>query len=197
MDGHIIAWDKVSLEGTFKLLIPKRTCQQIMQLDLKGDVDISADKFTAKFESDGTTIETRIVEGNYYKTERMFLEMPITAALNRKSLFGALSRADLCRAGSTPVKLIFKNESVTVEFIDNQSEYVEEVGFVEKIEGLESIGSDSLTIGINPKLMLATLKAFDSENVYMNMMDSRNPIKVISDESDLKAVVLPVNIGNN
>ncbi|MBP3295947.1 MAG: hypothetical protein J6M27_05145, partial [Lachnospiraceae bacterium] len=187
LDGHMIAWDKTPLEGEFKLLIPKRACQQILNLDPQGKVQITSDGFTARFETEYVTIETRIVSGDFFKTERMFLEMPITAAVNRKKFLDAINRANLLRGEGQAVIISFDTDTMKIKLTNSTADYEEEV------ELLESI-NEGIKIGMDPRLLLAALKSFDSENIYINMVDPKSPMKLLSDESDLKAVVLPIAI---
>ncbi len=187
LDGHMIAWDKIPLEGTFKLLVPKRACQQLINLDLQGDVKITADAHTVRFETEYVTLETRLIDGNFFDTNKLFMEMPITAAVNRKEFLDAISRAALCRQDNDAIKLTYREDAVTIEINNSKNEYRETVTLNDSIP-------EEIRIGMDPRLLSAALKAFDSENIYMNMADSKSPMKLLSDESDLKSIVLPIMI---
>jgi DNA polymerase III sliding clamp (beta) subunit (PCNA family) len=188
LDGHMVAWDKLPLEGEFKLLVPKRACQQILNLDLQGDVRVVTDKFTVRFETEYIKVETRLVDGDYFKTEKMFMEQPVTAAMNRKNLLDAVSRANILRTEGEAIVLDFIEDIMKISLVNSKNNFAEEIEMNEKVE------SEGLYIGLDPRLLAAALKAFDSENIYLNLADNKSPLKLLSDESDLKAVVLPVMI---
>lgn len=51
-----------------------------------------------------------------------------------------------------------------------------------------------LKIGFDSKLVLETLKAFTCENIAMNFSGPKMPAVVEAEDSDMKAIVLPVMI---
>lgn len=190
LDGHMVAWDKFPLEGEFKLLIPKRACQQILNLDLQGEVRIVTDKNTVRFETEYVKVESRLVEGDYFQAAKMFKEQSFTAAINRKKLLDAVSRAIILRTEGEAIVLDFIEDIMKISLVNSKNNFDEEIEMNEKLDDKGS----KLYIGLDPRLLAAALKAFDSENIYLNLENNKNPLKLVSDESDLKAVVLPVMI---
>lgn len=188
LDGRMVAWDKLPLEGEFKLLIPKRACQQILNMDLQGDVKVVTDKFTVRFETEFVKVETRLVDGDYFKAEKMFLDAPVTAVIERKQLLDAVSRVNILRSENEPMVMDFIDDVLKLSLANSKNNYEEE------IEMKESVGNQGLYMALDPRLLAASLKAFDSENILLNLTDNKSPLKLLSDESDLKAVVLPVMI---
>lgn len=53
---------------------------------------------------------------------------------------------------------------------------------------------EPLKIGFDSKLVLETLKAFTCENIAMNFSGAKMPAVVEAEDSDMKAIVLPVMI---
>ena len=53
---------------------------------------------------------------------------------------------------------------------------------------------EPLKIGFDSKLVLETLKAFTCENIAMNFSGPKMPAVVEAEDSDMKAIVLPVMI---
>ncbi|MBQ9871485.1 MAG: hypothetical protein IJM27_06080 [Eubacterium sp.] len=187
LDGHMMAWDKVPKEGQFDINIPKRTCQQILNIDLQGMVNITSDGSTVRFETEYIMIESRLINGEFFKTDQLFQDMPLTAAVNRKAFVESLNRANLCRLDNDPIKLNFSGDKVRMELINSRNDYNEEIQLNDEVK-------EELRIGMDPRLLMAAIKSFDSENIYMEMQTARQPIKLLSDESDMKAIVLPVAI---
>ena len=191
LDGYMLATDKIPLEGEFDLNIPKRTCQQLLNLDIEGLVTILTDGKTVIFETAFSKIESRLIEGDYYQIERMLSDLPITVSMKRKSFVEALSRT-LLLIGSNDSKAVsidFSGEKAEVTLKNGRNAYVEDIGLNEDMADGEKI-----LFAVNPKMLLTALKAFDSENVYLNLANEKRPMKILTDESDQKALVLPVRI---
>lgn len=77
LDGHVLAWDRVNYDGEFELLIPKNTIEKLKSLGLSGDVQISHSRTGAVFITEDFEIYTRLVEGEYFKYQAMFRDLPI------------------------------------------------------------------------------------------------------------------------
>lgn len=51
-----------------------------------------------------------------------------------------------------------------------------------------------LRIGFDARLVIETLKAFDCDNVALNLESAKMPMIIEAEDSDFKAMVLPVAI---
>lgn len=187
LDGHMCAWDSVPMEGTFNLLVPRRSAQQILNMDMQGTVVLETDGSTARFVTEYVTVETRLIAGDYFKTDKLYAEMPQTAQINRKEFIEAISRASSIKQDTNVIKLTFGIEAVKIEMENNRNIYAEEVNLKVGV-------NNSVRIGFDPRLLLAALKSFESDYIFLNIDDAAHPIKLQSDESALKAVVLPIAI---
>ena len=73
-DSHVLAWDKITFDGSFKLLIPKAAIEKITAIGISGNVCIRHSKSSAVFVCEGYEIYTRIVEGEYLRYQNIFKE---------------------------------------------------------------------------------------------------------------------------
>ncbi len=187
LDGHVLAWDKVDYDGEFKLLIPKNTVDKLKTLGISGDVQIRHNKKGAVFVTDEFEVYTRLIEGNYYDYQKMFSQLPIHTVISRTALLDAMTRAKMCTEERCPVRFEMEDYSLNVSIRDRTTDYHETVELQEKMP-------EALTIGFDARLVLETLKAFDCDNVGISFSGSKMPMIVEAEDSDFKAVVLPVNL---
>lgn len=187
LDGHVLAWDKVEYDGEFKLLIPKNTVDKLKSLGLSGDVQITHSKTGAVFITDDFEVYTRLVEGEYFKYQNMFKELPLHTVVSRMELLDAMTRAKMCTEERCPVRFELQESQLNLSIKDKITDYHETVDLQEKIES-------PLTIGFDARLVLETLKAFDCDNVGISLEGPKMPMIVEAEDSDFKTIVLPVAI---
>ena len=104
LDGHVLAWDKVEYSGEFELLIPKNTVDKLKSLGMTGDVQIRHSKTGAVFITEDFEVYTRLIEGEYFKYQTMFKELPLHTVVSRMALLDAMTRAKMCTEERCPVR---------------------------------------------------------------------------------------------
>lgn len=187
LDGHVLAWDKVDYDGEFELLIPKTTVDKLKSLGMSGDVQIRHSKTGAVFITEDFEVYTRLIEGEYFKYQTMFKELPLHTVISRMALLDAMTRAKMCTEERCPVRFELNGNSLSLSIKDKITDYHETVELQEDI-------AEALTIGFDARLVLETLKAFDCENVGISFGGSKMPMIVEAEDSDFKTMVLPVLI---
>lgn len=187
LDGHVLAWDKVDFEGDFELLIPKNTIDKIKSIGLSGDVQIMHNKMSAVFVTEDFEVYTRLIEGEYFKYQTMFRELPVHTVVSRTELLDAMIRAKMCTEERCPVKFELEGNTLSLSIRDKTTDYHETVE-------LQEVMTETLTIGFDARLVLETLKAFDCDNVGISFDGPKMPMVVEAEDSDFKAIVLPVAI---
>lgn len=187
LNGYVLAWDKVDYEGEFELLIPKNAVDKLKSLGLSGEVKIKRNKNAAIFITDEFEVYTRLVEGEYFKYQKMFNDLPLHTVISRTDLLDAMTRAKMCTEEMSPVKFELKGNSLNLSIKDSTTDYHETVDLQEEM-------TDALTIGFNARLVLETLKAFDCDNVGVSFGGPKMPMIVEAEDSDFKTIVLPVAI---
>ncbi len=187
LDGHVLAWDKIDYDGEFELLIPKNTVDKMKSLGLSGEVQIRHDKTGAVFITEDFEIYTRLIEGEYFKYQTLFKELPLHTVVSRIALLDAMTRAKMCTEERCPVRFELDGGALSLSIKDNTTDYHETVELQEDI-------AEALTIGFDARLVLETLKAFDCENVGLSFGGPKMPMIVEAEDSDFKTIVLPVAI---
>lgn len=187
LDGHVLAWDKIDYDGEFELLIPKNTVDKMKSLGLSGEVQIWHNKTGAVFITEDFEIYTRLIEGEYFKYQTLFKELPLHTVVSRIALLDAMTRAKMCTEERCPVKFEMDGSALSLSIKDNTTDYHETIELQEDI-------AETLTIGFDARLVLETLKAFDCENVGLSFGGPKMPMIVEAEDSDFKTIVLPVAI---
>ena len=187
LDGHVLAWDKIDYDGEFELLIPKNTVDKMKSLGLSGEVQIWHNKTGAVFITEDFEIYTRLIEGEYFKYQTLFKELPLHTVVSRMALLDAMTRAKMCTEERCPVKFEMDGGALNLSIKDNTTDYHETIELQEDI-------AETLTIGFDARLVLETLKAFDCENVGLSFGGPKMPMIVEAEDSDFKTIVLPVAI---
>ncbi len=187
LDGHVLAWDKIDYDGEFELLIPKNTVDKMKSLGLSGEVQIRHNKTGAVFITEDFEIYTRLIEGEYFKYQTLFKELPLHTVVSRIALLDAMTRAKMCTEERCPVRFELEGGSLSLSIKDKTTDYHETIELQENI-------AETLTIGFDARLVLETLKAFDCENVGLSFGGPKMPMIVEAEDSDFKTIVLPVAI---
>ena len=141
----------------------------------------------AIFATENFEICTRLVQGEYYKYQNMFKELPLHTVISRKELLDAMVRAKMCTAEKCPVKFEIAGSQLSLSIKDQTTDYHETVDLQEDI-------SEELTIGFDARLVIETLKAFDCDNVGISLHSPKMPMIIEAEDSDFKTIVLPVTI---
>ena len=169
-------------------MIPKNTVDKLKSLGLSGDVQITHNRTGAVFVTDNFEVHTRLIEGEYFKYQTMFKEFPLHTVVSRTELLDAITRAKICIEEKCPVKFELHENELNLKIKDKITDYYETVDLQEKFE-------KSLTIGFDARLVSETLKAFDCDNIGISFSGPKMPMIVEAEDSDFKAIVLPVAIG--
>ena len=187
LDGHVLAWDKVDYDGEFELLVPKNTVDKLKSLGMSGDVQIRHSKTGAVFITEDFEVHTRLIEGEYFKYQTMFKELPLHTVVSRTALMDAMTRAKMCTEERCPVRFELDGKSLSLSIRDKTTDYHETLELQEDM-------TEALTIGFDARLVLETLKAFDCGNVGISFGNPKMPMIVEAEDSGFKAIVLPVTI---
>jgi DNA polymerase III beta subunit len=185
LDGHVLAWDKVDYDGTFTLLIPKATVEKILSLGISGDVSIRHSVTSAVFVTDDYEIYTRLINGEYFKYQKMFNELPLHTVVTRNELLDAMIRAKMCTDDQSPARFELSGSLLNISIKDLTTDYQETITLQEAMQS-------DVVIGFNSRLVIETLKAFDCENVGIQLAGGKQPMIVEAEDSDFRAIVLPV-----
>ncbi len=187
LDGHVLAWDRTAYEGQFELLIPKNTVEKLLSIGMSGDVSVRHNKNGAAFITEDYEVYTRIVDGKYFGYEKMFHQMPIHTEVARAEFLEAMIRAKMCTEEKCPARFEISGSEMNISIRDDTTDYNETILLKREL-------AEPMVIGFDARLVVDTLKAFDCKNVKIQMASPKNPMIVEAEDSDFKAIVLPVAI---
>ncbi len=186
-DSHILAWDKIDYEGDFKLLIPKNAVDKILAVGITGDISIQYTTNSAMFVTEEYEIYTRLIEGEYFRYQTMFDNLPMYTVVTRMDLLNAMIRANTCIDEKLPVRFDIKENLLDIYIKDSTTNYHETIFLQEPL-------SSDLVIGFNAKLVSETLRAFDCKNIAIQLAGPKQPMIIEAEDNDFKALILPVAI---
>lgn len=119
--------------------------------------------------------------------QKMFTEGEINTCASRTALIGAMTRAKMCTEEKQPAVFQIEDDVLNISIRDKLADYQEQVPLQETV-------CKSIRLGFDSRLVLETLKAFTCDNIALGFTSPRTPMIVEAEDSDMKAMVLPVAI---
>lgn len=93
----------------------------------------------------------------------------------------------MCVRDEAPTVFELSGEELKVSLQDGATNYEESIQTQEVVE-------QAMRIGFSSKLVLETIKAFTCDNITLNFSNGSMPMIVEAEDSDMKAMVLPVKL---
>ena len=189
-DGHVMCWDQINaVSGVsgLKLIVPKTAAKKLTSMGMDEEVTLLYNESGAVFKTEVYLIRTRIRNGKFVSYQKMFVNMENYAIVNREDLIGAMTRAKMCTDESVPAEFDIDGEEINIILQDKVTNYREKIMLMSPIQ-------KPIRIGFNSRLVLETIKAFTCENIMLNFSSSYTPMIVQAEDSDMKALVLPVKL---
>ena len=189
LNGYVLAWDRINteVENNIEFIVPKTAARKLLDMGMLDDVEISYDKNFITFQTDEYIIYSRLIEGKYYPYASMFKECPIYTIVNKKQLADSMTRAKMCVRDEAPTVFNLEGNEMKISLNDKETHYEEHLPMQEAVE-------QALKIGFSSRLVLDTIRAFTCENITLNFASENMPMIVEAEDSDMKALVLPVKI---
>lgn len=165
LDGHVVAVDSVKAEGA-------------------KDMKLIVPKATAK-----KLISMGVIDDvtlTYTKNSAVFKsdEYTIYTRLITGNYF---PYQKMCTEEKQPAVFRIEDDVLNISIRDKLADYQEQVPLQETV-------CKSIRLGFDSKLVLETLKAFTCDNIALGFTSPRTPMIVEAEDSDMKAMVLPVAI---
>ena len=172
------------------VLVPSRALSELSKaLGDGGEITLRLGERDASFTADGTTITTRLIEGDYPNYQGLIpSNQPNMLTVNRDALMEALRRVKLLARDATPVRLQMSSEGLELRAV------TQDVG-----EGSESLDAgydgDELTVAFNPDYLLAGIEAAGGDEVCLATIDSLKPAVVRNPTTaDFLYLLMPVRV---
>ncbi|GAB1612880.1 DNA polymerase III subunit beta [Mammaliicoccus lentus] len=195
-DSHRLALRKLKLEDEDiedkNVIIPGKALSELNKIvsDSEEDINIFFASNQVLFKVGHINFISRLLEGNYPDTTRLFPENYETKlGVNNSEFYHAIDRASLLarEGGNNVIKL-----STDVNKLELSSTSPE-IGTVKEEVTTEEVEGESLKISFNSKYMMDALKAIDNDDVHVEFFGTMRPfiLKPKDDESVIQ-LILPI-----
>ena len=172
------------------VLVPSRALSELSKaLGDGGEITLRLGERDASFAAEGTTITTRLIEGDYPNYQGLIPNnQPNMLTVNRDALIEALRRVKLLARDATPVRLQMSRDGLELRAV------TQDVG-----EGSESLDAgydgEDLTVAFNPDYLLAGIEAAGGDEVSLATIDSLKPAVVRNPTTDdFLYLLMPVRV---
>ncbi|WP_323703571.1 DNA polymerase III subunit beta [Mammaliicoccus sp. Dog046] len=195
-DSHRLALRKLKLEDESiedkNVIIPGKALSELNKIvsDSEEDINIFFASNQVLFKVGHINFISRLLEGNYPDTTRLFPENYETKlTLNNSEYYHAIDRASLLarEGGNNVIKL-----STDVDKLELSSTSPE-IGTVKEDVSTDHVEGESLKISFNSKYMMDALKAIDHDEVQIEFFGTMRPfiLKPKGDETVIQ-LILPI-----
>ncbi|MCD7824857.1 MAG: DNA polymerase III subunit beta [Clostridiaceae bacterium] len=194
LDGHRISIRKVNLKNSYddtSVIIPGKTLIEISKI-LNGGVDDDVyiyftDKH-ALFEFGDTIVLSRLIEGEYYKIEKMLSnDYETKLVVNKKEMLDCIDRTTLLIRESEKKPVIIDINEGKMGFAMHSM-----IGSMnEEIMAVQE-GKD-IMIGFNPRFLIDALRVIDEEEITIYMINPKAPCFIKDKDESYIYLILPVN----
>lgn len=195
LDGHRISIRKVKLNNTYSntsVIVPGKTLIEISKI-LSGGIDDMVNIFISDkhilFEFGNTIVLSRLIEGEYFKINKMIsndYETKIT--VNKKEFLDCIDRATLLVRESEKKPIIINISDSNMELKINSA-----IGSMNEDIDINKEGMD-IVIGFNPRYLIDALRVIDDEEVDIYLFNPKAPCFIKDKEENYIYFILPVTI---
>jgi DNA polymerase-3 subunit beta len=173
-----------------KVLVPSRALNELQRvLGHADELQVRLGARDAVFESGGTRLTTRLIEGEYPNYRNLLpSSYPNTLTVGRDALLESLRRVKILAQDSTPVRLHLGGDtlglSAITQDVGNATEEIDAT-----YEGTE------MTVAFNPDYLSAGVDAIDAEEVTLSTLDPMKPavIRAVG-RDDYVYLLMPVRV---
>lgn len=195
-DSHRLALRKLKLEDEEiddkNVIIPGKALSELNKIvsDSEEDINIFFANNQVLFKVGHINFISRLLEGNYPDTTRLFPENYETKIiLDNSEFYHAIDRASLLarEGGNNVIKL-----STDVDKVELSSTSPE-IGTVKEDVSTDNVEGESLKISFNSKYMMDALKAIDNDEVQVEFFGTMRPfILKPKDDETVVQLILPI-----
>ena len=194
LDGHRISIRKVKLNQSYddvSVIIPGKTLIEISKITNGGMDDEVSIFFTDKhvlFEFEDTIVLSRLIEGEYYKIDKMLsTDYETKVTVNKREMLECIDRSTLLLKESDKKPVIIDVQDDYMKFAMNSA-----IGSMDEDIDASKEGKDIL-IGFNPRFLMDALRVIDEDEITMYMINPKAPCFIRDQEETYIYLILPVN----
>lgn len=194
LDGHRVAQRKIDLKGTFEdtqAIVPAKPLNEIIKImsgSVSEDVEIYFSENHIVFEFGGTTVTSRLIEGNFFDLSRMLnMEFTTKVTVNRRDFLESIDRSTLLsnNQDKKPVKFDISGNNMKWSIKSPKGSMSEDLEIAK--------AGEDMTIAFNPLLVLDAIKAIDDEEITLHLVNSKTPCQIKDDLDTYMYLILPVS----
>ena len=197
LDGYRLAILQRDVECTrdIRIIIPAKTLQELLKIMGGPDdpVKIDANRRYVVFTTNGYTIMSRLIEGDFLNYESVIPAGARTrVVMDCKSFIATIERASLIITErlKNPLRITFSKDKVIVRCQTTLGKVVDELAPV-------SFEGEEVEIGFNNRYMLDALRNSKAEQMLFEINGPLSPVKLLPTEGkDYIYLVLPVRFKN-
>ena len=194
LDGHRISIRKVKLNQSYddvSVIIPGKTLIEISKIINGGMDDEVSIFFTDKhvlFEFEDTIVLSRLIEGEYYKIDKMLsTDYETKVTVNKREMLECFDRSTLLLKESDKKPVIIDVQDDYMKFAMNSA-----IGSMDEDIDASKEGKDIL-IGFNPRFLMDSQRVIDEDEITMYMINPKAPCFIRDQEETYIYLILPVN----
>ena len=173
-----------------KVLLPSRALREVERaLPAEGEITLRLGEREATFESAGTRVSTRLIEGEFPNYRQLIpASYPNRVRVGRDALLDALRRVRVMAADATPVRLTIEGDEVRLNTV-NQDQGTADAVVEAQVEGTP------LTVAFNPQYLADGVEAAAGDEVVLDTLDALKPAVVRPvDGAEYLYLLMPVRV---
>lgn len=194
LDGHRISLRRIELRDNYdpiKVVVPGKTLNELSKIMSGGAEDDVIIYFTDKhivFEFGYTTVVSRLIEGEYFRVERMMTgDYETKVKINKRDFTECIDRATLLVKEGDKKPIIINITDDQMELKINSI-----MGSMKEDIDIEKSGKN-IMIGFNPRFLIDALRVIDEDEVELYMVNPKAPCFIKNQEETYNYMILPVN----
>lgn len=197
LDGYRLAIIQRDVECTrnIRIIIPAKTLQELLKIMGGPDdpVKIDANRRYVVFTTNGYTIMSRLIEGDFLNYESVIpKEKRTRVTVDCKTFINTIERASLIITErlKNPLRITFAEDKITVRCQTPLGKVVDEFAPV-------AMTGDPVEIGFNNRYLLDAMRYSKCERMVLEINGPLSPVKILpEDGKDFIYLVLPVRFKN-
>jgi DNA polymerase-3 subunit beta len=173
------------------IIIPTKAVQELQRLlGDAGEVVVKLNENQISFAIGDSLLASKLIEGNYPNYRQVIPgDSNERVVISREALLETVRRVSLLSSDkSNSVKLVFSENHIEV------TANSPDVGEAQESMDVAYTGPN-MQIAFNPEFLQAPLRALDTENVYLDLIDEMSP-GVLRIEGSFLYVLMPMRVTN-
>lgn len=188
LDGYRMSIEtrKIDLDKNFMLVVPVKPLMELTKIITSEDLLVYYNDNNIMFEFDNTTIQTRLLEGNYIKyTSLIPQDNDINLTINSSELKEVINRCLIVSREKNLVTLNIGEKNLVIKSSDTTSGTIE--------DEIECTSNKELQIAFNGAYLLDVCNHYKGD-LNFSFKNSVSPCVVTDSENNGLSLVLPVRI---